>query len=87
MTDTQLIDHETKQALLSAISHRAQELVEQANRHLEYAAAAEEAGDTALAISHRRVADQDGERASVLRHLWNDAKPVDVRVQLTRGSR
>jgi hypothetical protein len=82
--DVQILDHETKAALLSAIDRRMTALVAEANALLWQAARDEADGDPRRAAESRRLAEIIAGRATVLRHLWNDAKPVDVRISLTR---
>jgi hypothetical protein len=82
VTTPKIIDHETKQLLLAAISHRQTVLVATANDLYRQAHEAE--AEPAVAAKLRERAEVYAERASQLRQLWNDAKPVDVRVTLTR---
>jgi hypothetical protein len=79
-----ILDHETKQALLTAVDRRHHQLIEQASDLIEQAQEAEQAKQYTLGTRLRERAEELLDRARLLRHLWNDIKPIDVRVSLTK---
>jgi hypothetical protein len=84
LAGTQILDPETKAALLSAVDRRMSALVSEANALLQQADRDEAAGDLRRAAESRRLAEVIAGRATILRHFWNDAKPREVRISLTR---
>jgi hypothetical protein len=80
-----VLDHETKQLLLSAVDRGIWQLTDQANELLRDAARHEREGEQATAAKLRERAEVYNELAGQLRGFWNDARPVDVLVALTRS--
>ncbi len=80
---TKILDHDTKQLLLSAIRAREETHLAHANDLLRQAAHHDAEGETATAAKLCERAEVYADMATKLRRLWNDAKPVDVRIQLT----